>query len=322
MLQTAREVLERVPGIRDLPGMHRLATSDDDIVSRPGMTALRTSFNQRISQHRRFAFCSMDFGDVHFVKDAFGVNVNDVILAVCAGALRSWLDDRRELPTDPLLALVPLSVRDASGDSRRVSRVAAVITVLATQEPDPVHRLRLIAAAAKDARRAQNAVPASLLSDVSQFTSPGLASLAARVVSSAGISDVANPRFNLVITNIPGPQQPLYCAGARQVATYAVPVINDGVGLNISAMSYDGGVHVGAVSCRELMPDLWGLVRRIPVALAELRELAASGAGRGTTAPNRAKGPSKIASKSATGSTRSRSGKTTKPTTKPTTKRV
>jgi diacylglycerol O-acyltransferase len=116
-------------------------------------------------------------------------------------------------------------------------------------------------------------VPASLLADVSAFTSPALASLAARAVASTKIANIANPPFNLVITNVPGPQQPLWCAGARQVATYAIPVINDGVGLNISAMSYDGQVHVGAVACRELMPDLWGLVERIPAALEELHAL-------------------------------------------------
>jgi diacylglycerol O-acyltransferase len=235
----------------------------------------------------------MDFDAVHEVKDVFDVTVNDVILAICAGALRSWLGDRRELPTDPLLALVPISVRDGSGPANRDSRVAAVITALATDEPDPVRRLALIATAAAEARSSRDAVPASLLSNVSLFTSPGLASLAARVVSSTRIADVANPPFNLVITNVPGPQQPLYCAGARQVAMHAVPVINDGVGLNISAMSYDGRVHIGAVACRELMPDLWGLVRRIPVALDELHDAAGATTTRSTGTKPRSRGTRK-----------------------------
>jgi WS/DGAT/MGAT family acyltransferase len=281
VLHTTREVLERVPVVRDIPGIDRLSAPFEAGATRPAITAPRTSFNQRITQHRRFAFCSFDFADVHAVKDAFDVTVNDVVLSICAGALRAWLQERHELPTDPLLALVPLSVRD--DEHGRVSRVATTVMVLATDEADPVRRLGLVSRAAADARRARDAVPASLLADVSLFASPALASLAARVVSATRIADVANPPFNLVITNVPGPQQPLYCAGAKQVATHAVPVINDGVGLNISAMSYDGRVHIGAVACRELMPDLWGLVRRIPVALDELTT-AMKGASHGRTA--------------------------------------
>jgi WS/DGAT/MGAT family acyltransferase len=281
LMQTAREVLERVPGVRELPGLRGDSAGNLTGPARPGVTAPRTSFNQRITEHRRVAFCTLDFADLHRVRDAFGVTVNDVVLAVCAGALRSWLGDRRELPTDPLLALVPVSVRDAHDGAQHSerrgptadSRVSAVVTVLATHEPDPRRRIAMIAAAAADARRSLDAVPASLLADVSAFTSPALASLAARTVASTKIANIANPPFNLVITNVPGPQQPLWCAGARQVGTYAVPVINDGVGLNLSAMSYDGKVHVGAVACRELMPDLWGLVDRIPAALDELHSL-------------------------------------------------
>jgi len=301
MLQTAKEVLERIPGVRDLPGLRGDSGAHGAEV-RPGLTAPRTSFNQRITEHRRTAFCTLDFDDVHRVRDTFGVTVNDVVIAVCAGALRRWLGARRELPTDPLLALVPLSVRDEHTGRHRGtgadSRVAVIVTALATHEADPARRIRLIASAAAEARRSLDAVPASLLSDVSAFASPAVASLAARVVSSTRIANIANPPFNLVITNVPGPQQPLYCAGARQVATYAIPAISDGVGLSISAMSYDGHVHVGAVSCRELMPDLWGLVRMMPDALGELRALTAgpgtasrSGKSRSpTTGRSRAKG--------------------------------
>jgi hypothetical protein len=144
--------------------------------------------------------------------------------------------------------------------------------VLPSDESDPARRVGLTSAAMDEARRTHDAVPASLLADVSRFASPAVAALAARVVSATRIADVANPPYNLVITNVPGPQQPLYCAGARQVATWSLPVINDGVGLSISLMSYDGRVHVGAVACRELMPDLWDLVRAVPAALDELIE--------------------------------------------------
>jgi WS/DGAT/MGAT family acyltransferase len=110
LLQTAREVLERVPGVRDLPGLDRLSIGSETASARPGLTAPRTSFNQRITEHRRFAFVSLDFDDVHAVKDAYDVAVNDVILTICAAALRQWLQARHELPTDPLVALVPLAV--------------------------------------------------------------------------------------------------------------------------------------------------------------------------------------------------------------------
>ena len=275
LLSTARDVLERVPGVRDVPGLSRLealAETSRTFGRATPLTAPRTSFNQRITQHRRVATCSVDFDDVHRVRDAFGVNVNDVVLTLCAGAVRAWLADRRELPTDPLVALVPLSVVDESAP--RHSRVSAMVVVLPTDEADAVRRLGMMATATADAQRDHDAVPASLLADVSHFASPSVASLAARVVGATRVADVANPPFNLAITNVPGPQQPLYCAGARQVATWSLPGIVDGVGLHLTAMSYDGRVHFAAVSCRELMPDLWGLVRTIPATLAELVEAA------------------------------------------------
>jgi hypothetical protein len=101
-----------------------------------------------------------------------------------------------------------------------------------------------------------------------------LAALAARTASRFRVAELANPPFNVTISNVPGPQRPLYCAGRRQTAMYPVSIVTDGLGLNITVVSFDGRLHFGLIACRELAPDLWSLMDHHVDALAELRELA------------------------------------------------
>ena len=122
----------------------------------------------------------------------------------------------------------------------------------------------------KDRHRA---LPAQLLSDANNFIPPALSNRAARCTLSLGSSPVGHPTWNLVVSNVPGPQFALYLAGAKLLANYPVSVITDGLGLNITVVSYDGGLHFGIVACRELVPDLWGLMDHHAEALAELRKL-------------------------------------------------
>jgi WS/DGAT/MGAT family acyltransferase len=273
---TAQEALGRVPVLADLPFVRdALGTPRDaPVLGRPSLTGPRVSFNRPITPHRRWAYTTVPFADVRAIKQRYGVTVNDVMMAVSAGALRRFLADRHELPTTPLLAMTPVSVRTEETAGTYGNQVAGMIAVLPTHEADPLRRLELAHEAMKIAKEQYKALPAGMMADITQFTPPALAALASRLYSRMRIADLANPPFNVVISNVPGPQHPLYAAGARQIGLYPASIVMDGLGLNISLVSYDGGIHFGLLACRELVPDLWDLMDLHVDALAELRKLA------------------------------------------------
>jgi diacylglycerol O-acyltransferase / wax synthase len=252
-----------------LPGMHP-AEGDGEVVQRPRARPPRTSFNHRISPHRRLAFGSLPLDGVKEVKNTFGVTVNDVVLALCTTALRRWLIDHDELPADPLLAMVPVSVRTGEQRGSFGNQVSVMIARLPTAEPDPTERVRFLHQEMLEAKQRHKAVPATLLQDFSEFVPPAIAARAGRVVERLLTTERGAPPVNVIISNVPGPQFPLYSAGARLLASYPVSAITHGVGLNMTVQSYDGCLDFGLVSCRELMPDLWNLMDHLRDALDEL----------------------------------------------------
>ena len=145
---------------------------------------------------------------------------------------------------------------------------------LATDEKDPVKRLPRIHVAMKSAKRMQQAVPANLLQDFTQFADAALAGQAARIVARTRIIDRMNPPFNVVISNVPGPRHPLYLGGARLLTYYPVSAVAEGQGLNITVQSYLDQLDFGLIACRDLVPDLWDLAGLFPEALEELEKLA------------------------------------------------
>ena len=199
--------------------------------------------------------------------------MNDVVLAVLAGALRAWLLTRGEPvpPKNVLRALVPMSVRadDPSQADAVGSRVASLLVDLPTGEPSPLMRLHQISYQTKAHREAEQAVDAPAIAGIAGFAPPTLHSLGARVAS--GLS---RRMFNLVITNVPGPQLPLYLLGARMLASYPVIPLARGQALSIGLTSYDGGVYYGLNGDRDAMPDLEVLGPCITDALAEMVEAA------------------------------------------------
>ncbi len=241
----------------------------DGVLSRAATTPPHTSFNGVIGPHRSFAYTSVPFAGVKAVKDANGVTVNDVILAVCAGALRNYLSDRDELPRDPLVAMVPVSVRtDESGELG--NQVASMTTSLHTSIEDPIERLQAIHESMKIAKDTHNALPASLQQDFAQFSPPAVAARASRVVTRAAARQVVDLPYNVVISNVPGPQFPLYGMGAELLASYPVSTITDSSGLNITVQSYNGNLDFGVVGCSDLVPDVWKIVELLRAAIEEL----------------------------------------------------
>ena len=230
--------------------------------------APQTAFNAKVTGHRNIAYAQLDLEDIKTVKNRFSVKVNDVVMALVAGVLRRYLIDRGELPDEPLVAMVPVSVRDKSDREGR-NQVSGLFSRLETHIEDPAERLRSIAKANSTAKEHSSAIAATLLQDWSQFAAPAVFGIAMRVYSSTGLTE-ARPVHNLVISNVPGPQVPLYFLGAEVKAMYPLGPIFHGAGLNITVMSLNGKLDVGIISCPELLPDLWDLADDFQVALEEL----------------------------------------------------
>jgi WS/DGAT/MGAT family acyltransferase len=246
----------------------------------------RTSFNRALTPNRLFAMASLSLDDVKAVRRAFDVTVNDVVLALCAAALRRYLEERRELPERPLMAGVPVSV-GAGQEGRLVgNKVSNLFTSLRTDIDDPVERLRAIHDVTQAAKEVQHALGPEMLVEWSEVTPPLLLTGFMRVYSRLRLADRHRPPINVVISNVPGPSEPLQIAGARLLEIYSMGPILEGIGLNITLWSYRDGLDVGAIACPDTLPDLRGVVDRLAPALAELLAAAEKGAAAGT-APRR-----------------------------------
>jgi WS/DGAT/MGAT family acyltransferase len=225
----------------------------------PTLRAPKTPFNRRITPHRKFAMRTTSLDGVKGIKNALGATVNDVVMAVCAGALREYLINHDALPTEPLVAMVPVSIRTGEETEKWTNRVSGLLAVLPTNEADPVERVRKVHGSMVDGKDLFNAIPAELLTEFAQFPSPATFARAVRMSTRFGLTERLNPPANIVISNVPGPRQPLYAAGAKLLHYYPVSTIVDGQGLNITVQSYLDGLDFGLVACRELVPDVGDL---------------------------------------------------------------
>ena len=237
-------------------------------------SAARTSLNRTITAHRAFAFTEVGLDRVKEIKNALGGSVNDVVLAICSGALRRHLADGAGLPDRPLIAMVPVSVRTEDQKGAMGNRVSSMLVSLASDIDDPVERYRAITTGTRNAKEQDRAIGADLLTDWAEFAAPAVAARAMRLVSSMRVFDRINPIFNVTISNVPGPPFPLYSAGARLLALYPMGPVADGAGLNITVMSYLGTMFFGLVACPEVVPDVWRLAAQVDDALEELDKAA------------------------------------------------
>ena len=278
--------IDEVPGVGRYPGFGLLAKAGSVLnrvtrqgsgrheVARPRLIAPDTPFNGPIGPHRRFAYGSLPLDEVKRVKNAFGVTVNDVVMALCATVMRRWLVDHDALPEQPLVTLVPLSVRTPEQAKDAGNQVSVMLAPLPTNIADPAARLAEVTSAMIAAKQRYQPLPASWLVDFSGMLPAALGGLAARATML--FLGATAPVVNLVVSNVPGAQVPLYLGGARMLANYPVSAITDASGgLNITVMSYKGQLDFGFVACRELIPDVWDLIDHLHDALAELTKLAA-----------------------------------------------
>lgn len=277
--------LDTLPGVGAIPGTATVArvsrriarlipgVEPGEVLEMPRNMAPRTVFNGPISGHRRVSFATIPLDEVKAVKNRFGVTVNDVVVAIAAGAVRRWLLDHAELPDRPLTAMIPLSVRTPEQFGTFGNRISMMGVPIPTDEPDPLLRLRRTHEVLRSAKERHRGVPASILQDITQSIPPAVVARASRTVLGLVSRGPVAPVWNLCISNVPGVPVPLYCAGTRVLNEYPISVIADGMGLNITVLSYRGQMDFGIVADREQMPDAWPLVDNLRDELATLLAL-------------------------------------------------
>ena len=235
--------------------------------------APRTSFNQALTRNRSFAPITLSLSEAKRVKNALGATLNDVILALCAGALRRYLVDRDEHLDAPLVGMVPISVRTPEQNGDMGNQVTSALTSLATDVEDPLERLQTISEGMREVKAQQEVIGATTLQDWAEFAAPAVFARAARLYSRTRMANRHRPIFNLTISNVPGPPFPLYLAGGEMVHNYPMGPIYDGGGLNITVMSYLDNLDFGVVACPDLVDDVWHIGEGLRASLDELLDL-------------------------------------------------
>lgn len=252
--RTTRRVLATAEGL--------LATARTTV-----RTAPASPLNATIGEQRRFGMAATDLDDYKLVRKAHGGTVNDVVLATVTGALRAWLLTRGEpvRPNSTVRAMVPVSVRVPGQDSSGGNRVSSYLVDLPVGEPDPVVRLHQVSYAMTGHKESNQSVGAGAIVAMAGFAPPTLHSLGARAASS-----MTRLLFNVVVTNVPGPQFPLYAAGAQLLQMYPVVPLAKGQAVSVGLTSYNGGVFYGLNADRNAMTDIDVLAGCLEESLAEL----------------------------------------------------
>jgi diacylglycerol O-acyltransferase / wax synthase len=228
-----------------------------------GPTAPRTFLNEEIGRDRRVAFVRTELDALKQARGETGATVNDVILAVATGGLRRLFERRGEAVPDQLVALVPMSIRRSDEHLELGNRIATLVVALPLSEPDPAERLRLVHAETTRVKESEQARAASLVIEATGWTPPTINRVLADVIS-------RQLNWNLVVSNVPGPQMPFYLLGRRMVEVYpVVPLSPQQHALSIGVVSYDGGVFFGITADRNLFADIDEVAADLEAALAE-----------------------------------------------------
>ena len=239
-------------------------------------TAPRTALNAKFSAQRNVAFARLDLDEVKRVKDHFGVKVNDVVGTLVGGVMRQFLLDRGELPTSSLVALEPVSVHGQSDRTAR-NQVSGMLVALHTQIADPVDRLKAVAEANASAKEQVSAISPTLLQDFGEVVGSVLLGIAKRVY--ARLTQF-RPNYNIILSNVPGPDPARYFLGAAVSAMYPFGPVLLGAGINFTLWSVNGTLHIGLISSPEVIPALSDLADGLNAGLAELlTEIDGAGIG-------------------------------------------
>jgi diacylglycerol O-acyltransferase / wax synthase len=254
-------IARTLASLRNEPGRQPATTARP--VARTAIFGPRTPLNVAITGERGFAGVSLPLDEVKAIATAHDAKINDVVLALCAGALRHYLAEHGGLPHDPLLAAVPISLREA-GNTEYSTQATMIRVSLATDISDPVKRLLAIRDAATAAKATSSRARPILPLDFPAIGTPWLLHGLAAIYGRTKLADRIPPLANLVISNVPGPSMPLYFAGARVANYWPLSIVQHGLGINITVESYAGALGVGITTASSAVPD----PRQIAVALA------------------------------------------------------
>jgi diacylglycerol O-acyltransferase len=214
-----------------------------------------TRFNQPVSPHKMFDATAFSLDDMKRIKDAVeGATINDVVIAICAGALRGYLAHHDELPAEPLVAVAPVNARGSNREAEIPgNNISAMSVAMPTHVEDPLERLEIIRDTTRQTKAAKSGISARLMTDLSKHVPAATLAGVARMLAGGRFTS----KFcNLFISNVPGPQQTLYMNGAKLLHTYGMAPLADGMGLFIATPSYNGEMTFNVISDRELLPDI------------------------------------------------------------------
>ncbi|MFN8035510.1 MAG: wax ester/triacylglycerol synthase family O-acyltransferase [Acidimicrobiia bacterium] len=235
-------------------------------------TAPRTPFSGAITPWRAVAFGRCPLDDLRFVKRAFHVTINDVVLAATTASLRAYLMEHDALPDKPLVASVPVAVGEV--DETSTNPLSMMFVGLPVHLEDPVQQLVTVHENTRSAKSIQAAMGQQMLRDWTEIAPPVVMQTSARAYGRLRLASRHPPIHNLVVSNVAGPPVELYCAGARVVAIYPLGPVMDGAGLNLTVMSELGVMNLGLVSCRDMVPDPDTIVAGWIEAVQELHRAA------------------------------------------------
>jgi WS/DGAT/MGAT family acyltransferase len=243
--------------------------------SKPSIPVPKTIFNGSISPKRTWGTAILSFDRINVLRKLMDVSINDVILAICAGAIRRYLIDREKLPTQPLVANVPISIRvkDSTESKKLNNQISNMLVQIATHIDDPIKRLEYIQEQTEIGKTKHKAVGAKSLAQMADSVPFGLANLAAGIYSKYNIKELHRPPFNVTITNVPGPRGLLYIKGHKIVSLFGLTPVVDGFGLIIAAFSYNGQVSITTTTDSITMPDVGKFSRYIRESANELEVL-------------------------------------------------
>jgi WS/DGAT/MGAT family acyltransferase len=233
----------------------------EDLANPPRFLPLapRTLFNVSLSSQRSFGTCTISLREAKAVAKLTKSKLNDIVMTISAGALRRYLETKNALPDGPLIAAVPVSLRKA-GNADMNNQVTAMLCNLATDIDDPIHRLEAIVASSTDSKKRLEDVRDVIPTDLTWLGAPIVFTGMARLIARAKLAERLPAVVNVLISNVPGPREPLYCAGAKMINYFPVSIPSNGSVLNITVQSYLDNLDFGLIACRAAVPDIEKLV--------------------------------------------------------------
>lgn len=266
-LRIAETIMRAAPGL--------MQAVQDSVAKRDGEKhpVPPTRFNVDLSPHKMFDARVVPLDALKAIRQLHpGVTINDVVLAICAGALRQYLSHHSELPEESLIAWVPINARPRGSDGGDLpgNNISAMTTPIFTDEADPLKRLQRIHQSTRASKEARSGISARLMTDITRHVPAATQVLASRLILRSG---AAARMCNLFISNVPGPQTPMYMNGAKMVRNVGLAPLADGMGLFIGTPSYDGQMSFNVISTREVLPDIEFFMDCLDASVKELLDL-------------------------------------------------